>query len=77
MRTDTEISARVDEVKSRDFFGFEVADLLARLPFDLAKPYLVDDAKPEEWKPAPRDRESLLKEMLEYMPFAWEKANNM
>lgn len=76
MRTDEEIIARIEEVKDRDFFGFEISDLLIRLPFEKAKPYLKDDAKAEDWKVEPRDRESLLKEMHDYMSFAWDKANN-
>jgi len=76
MRTDEEILARIEERKARDFFGFEAIDLIARLPFSAAKHLLVEGAKEDEWTVLPRDRESLLKEMLEYMDFAWEKANN-
>lgn len=75
-RTDSEIVARIESVKDEDFLGFEISDLILRLPFDAAKPYLIPDAKPGDWHPSPRDRESLIVEMLEYMPFAWDKANN-
>ena len=75
--TDGEILERIKSIKKRDFFGFETSDLLIRLPFEKAKPYLNDDAKKEEWEVQPRDRESLLKEMHEYMEFAWDKANDM
>ena len=76
MRTDQEIIDRINARKEADFFGFELTDLLIRLPFELAKPFLNPDVKGEDWKVQPRDRDSVLKEMLEYMPFAWDKANN-
>ena len=76
MRTDQEIIDRINARKEVDFFGFELTDLLIRLPFELAKPFLNPDFKGEDWKVQPRDRDSVLKEMLEYMPFAWDKASN-
>ena len=79
MRTDEEILARIEARQPEDFFGFEITDLLIRLPFEKAAPYLSDEARAAggaEWKVQPRDRESVLKEMLEYMSFAWDKANN-
>jgi hypothetical protein len=78
MRTDEEIVARIEALKDTDYFGFDTADLIVRLPFDLAAPYLNPDVKAEEWNGnvQPRDRESLIAGMLDYMPFAWEKANN-
>lgn len=77
MKTDEEIIARIEEVKQRDFFGFEASDLIIRLPFEKAKPYLKPDAKSEDWSVHPRDRDSVLKEMADYMEFAWGKANDM
>lgn len=75
MRTDKEIIERINERRAEDWLGTEFSDLIVRLPFDAAKPWLKDDVVAADWKPEPRDRESLLKEMLNYMPFAWEKAN--
>lgn len=77
-RSDTEIVERVRHVVApRDFMGFEASDLVLRLPYDAAKEFLADDVKPEDWaKPLSRDRESVLADMLGYMPFAWDKANN-
>jgi hypothetical protein len=75
MRTDDEILARIEAVKNEDWLGVKTIDLLVRLPFEKAKPYLKPETTAEKWKVAPRDRESLLAEMLDYMPFAWEKAN--
>lgn len=75
MRTDQEILDRIHERKGIDFFGFEFSDLVCRLSFDAAKPLLSNDADPATWEIVPRDRESVLAEMLIYMPFAWDKAN--
>lgn len=76
MRTDDEILARIEEVKADDWIGWQTSNLIVRLPFEKAKPYLKPEAKAEEWKISPRDHDALLAEMLDYMPFAWEKANN-
>lgn len=75
MRTDEEILARIEAVKENDWLGTERSDLLVRLPFVTAKPFLADDADESTWKVEPRDRDSVLAEMLDYMPFAWGKAN--
>lgn len=76
MRTGEEILEKIKEIENEDIFGFMRTDLIVRLPFNLAKPFLKENAKESDWKIAPRDRDSILTEMLEYMPFAWEKANN-
>lgn len=76
MRTDEEIIERIKAVQDRDFFGFEVLDLVIRLPFEKAKDFLKVEASESEWEVYPRDRESLVQQMLDYMPFAWGKANN-
>lgn len=76
MRTDDEIISRIEALKEADFFGFSTDDLIVRLPFDKAKPYLTDKAMSDNWKIFPRDRDSLVAEMKAYMPFAWDKANN-
>lgn len=76
MRTDAEILARLDEIQERDFFGAESDDLVVRLPFNLASSFIMDTLKESDWVQLPRDRDSVMKEMLDYMPFAWEKANN-
>lgn len=76
MRTDDEILARIEAVSTDDWMGTQIGNLLVRLPFDKAKPYLNPDAVADDWTVQPRDRESLIAEMLNYMPFAWDKANN-
>ena len=75
MRTDEEILERIESVKENDWMGTQVRDLVVRLPFEKAQPYLTPEADAEAWKVYPRDREALQAEMLEYMSFAWDKAN--
>lgn len=75
-RTDAEILARIKEVDGCDWLGTQVGELVTRLSFPAAKPLLKPEAEEADWTQYPRDRDSILKEMLDYMPFAWEKAKN-
>lgn len=75
VRTDEEILDRAKEIYDRDFMGFETSDLIVRLPFKLAKKFLKPEATEGDWNQEPRERDALLKEMADYMPFAWKKAN--
>lgn len=63
-----------------DFFGFQRSDMMVHLPWDLAKQFLKEPIDPshtaETWTQLPLTEEGLKKTMLEYMPFAWDKANN-
>lgn len=76
IRTDDEIVARIKELEADDFFGWERGDLLNCLPFETATQFLKEGATPEGWKVLPRDRVSVVARMLDYMPFAWEKAKD-
>jgi hypothetical protein len=78
MKTDAEIIARIQEVEKsgRDWLGTEQSDLIVRLSFEAAKPFLNDNAKADDWTVQPRDHDSVLAEAKEYMSFAWGKANN-
>lgn len=76
MRTQEEILARIDERKQHDPLGFETNDYLTCLTTENVKPFLKEGVDLSEWKPAPHDRESLLKVMEDYMGFAWDKAND-
>lgn len=81
MRTIKEIKQRIKEVErsGHDFMGTETTDLIMCLPYDEAKEFLNDDITKEVFEEKymrKRDRESVLATMLEYMPFAWDKANN-
>lgn len=76
MRTQKEILARIDERKQHDLLGFELNDYLACLTLENVKPFLRADANLSDWKQSPHDRDTILKVMLDYMEFAWDKANN-
>lgn len=76
MRTQDEIVLRIERLKKDDVLGFATQDLIFALNYERAKPYLNGDVDPISWKPDPIDRESLVAKMLDYMPFAWDKANN-
>lgn len=76
MRTESEILDRIDVIADDDWLGTRRNELIPRLSFDKAKSFLKDSVTENEWLPRPRDHEQIKKEMLEYMPFAWEKANN-
>ena len=71
MRTDEEILSRIDAVKGDDWIGTKQSDLVSRLPYEKAKPFLKESVTEADWTPAPRDRESLIAEMLDYMPLVW------
>jgi hypothetical protein len=75
VRTEEQIVARIEARRAADLLGFEWPMYLGSLSFDKARPYLKEDAKPDDW-PTPRTVEDIRKEAIEYMPFAWEKANN-
>lgn len=76
MKTYEEIIARINERQSRDIFGFEASDLMGYLPWDRVKQFLKPNAQESDWKPLPRDKDAVTAQILAYMPFAWEKANN-
>lgn len=78
MRTQQEIIDKMKAVEDNDFFCTIRSDLLNYLDYPNAKPFLKPEATEEEWNKAKSTltRENVLKEMLDYMPFAWDKANN-
>lgn len=75
-RTQEEIVARIERLMLTDMLGFKTEDLILALDYEQAKPYLKDTTTAEDWKPEPIDRESVIQRMYDYMPFAWEKAND-
>ncbi len=78
--TQDEIVTRIRAVRDRDMFGFEVSEYLDWLDFEHAKEFLKDTATAGKWaeggrpfKPMP---ELVIAAIKDYMPFAWDKANN-
>jgi hypothetical protein len=76
MRADPEIIARIKEIEGGDFFGFVRSDLVSYLGFDEARPFLKDGATPDQWAPQDKSRQSIIAAIADYMPFAWDKAND-
>jgi hypothetical protein len=78
MRTDEEILERIKirKAEANDLLGTEVTDLIIRLNFGAATPFLNEGVTKDAFEPAPRDRESLIDEMREYMEFAIGKAQD-
>lgn len=77
-RTDAEIIARIRDLATEDFFGFERGDLMVRLPFAvaMAEAFLKPDAPEADWPLASRDAEALRVEIRDYLPFAREKCDD-
>lgn len=74
MRTVEEILARIEKRRKDDFFGFEWPEYLNALPYEKAKPYLKPEYDGKDWKV--QSDEEVKKRAIDYMPFAWEKAND-
>ncbi len=78
MKTDQEILARIEEVADKDWMGTQRGDLVVRLPYDLAKQYLRDDANmdADKWNTAVKELQAPMDLIKDYLEFAWDKANN-
>lgn len=61
-----------------DPFGVEVNELLSALDFEHARPFLKDDATEADWAEvgAFRTRADVVAAIIDYLPFAYEKAEN-
>jgi len=67
---------RAIEAESR-LFDFEGETLIRFLPFEFAKPFLIDEATEESFgERPPLTHESVVEAMREYMPHAWEKCED-
>ncbi len=76
MKTQDEIVERMEQVKDNDFFGFQQSDLMDYLDYDHSKPFLKDDTTKEQWEEFAVETKTPTEAIKDYMPFAWEKANN-
>jgi hypothetical protein len=80
MRTIDEIVAKARDTSRADLFGTKVGDIIEWLPFDRAREWLKETATADDWAkagfPRPLTNESVVQEIVAYMPFAWDKANN-
>ena len=79
-RTPEEILAEIASCNQlTDFAGARRGDLIEFLPFDKAKEFLREGVTEEEWNDVqkPATMEAIKAAVEDYMPFAWDKANNM
>ncbi len=75
-RTQEEIVERIKARKEHDMFGFEVSEYVNYLDYAHAKEFLKDDTTKEKWTQVCKDTKSPEDTIKDYMPFAWDKANN-
>jgi hypothetical protein len=73
-RTQKEILNRIEEVKEHDFMGFETSDLIDYLEYKNAKQFLRENITEKTWLEAPNGTKSPRDEIIDYLPFAFEKA---
>jgi hypothetical protein len=74
-RTSAEIKARY-EIVSQRLLDFQGSDLLPYMDYEDAKPFLKEGVTAEQLIEARDSLGNPLKEALDYLPFAWEKAND-
>jgi hypothetical protein len=78
-RSASDIVQRLESCKGfNDFFGVQQTDMLAFLPFEFAKPYLDEGVTEELFVNSVKSIVDAgpLAELKDYLPFAWEKAND-
>lgn len=73
-RSQEEIVARIEAKAPQDWIGVISADLVHYLDFEQARPFLKDEVTPEQW--SAREQLGPTVEAVNYMAFAWDKANN-
>jgi len=76
MRTQDEIVARIRTRKEHDFFGFEVSEYVDYLDYVHAKEFLKEGTTQEQWEKIRSETKTPEETIKDYMPFAWDKANN-
>ena len=80
MRTPKQILNKIKEIKEQgdDVLGTKREDLVEFLPYNKAKKYLRSDVTKEMWEEAKEEntKENIKNNIKDYLPFAWEKANN-
>ena len=79
-RSSIQIVKKIKELRhsNDDIFGFRFEALIPFLPFKYAREFLKEDIDEEKWKPTHIEptRLNILKEIEEYIEFAWDKVEN-
>lgn len=73
-RTQEQIVERLRDDRI-DPLGWASSDLLEWLDFDHAKEFLKPEVTAQSWADTEKPK-SVREQMIDYMPFAWEKAND-
>lgn len=80
MRTQTEIIQRIKASKPRDMLGFEWQEYVPALTKESAASLrgsaIKEDADLSDWVQHYKNDEDVRKVAVDYMEFAWDKANN-
>jgi hypothetical protein len=79
MKTSAEIISQIDAYEDDDFFGVKRSTLIDALPFAEAKPWLKEGVTESDWESGKnrlRTDDDVKAAMLDYMEFAWGKAND-
>jgi hypothetical protein len=76
VKTEAEILARIEAVKKDDWLGTMLSDLVHYLPYNAAKPFLKEGITEEQWAKSISDVLPPIEAIKDYLPFAWDKANN-
>lgn len=74
-----EVDERYEERREDDILGFEVNEYIVYMSFNKVRSIVEKDVTDEAIKDVLEhvSRDNMLKVMLDYMEFAWDKANNM
>lgn len=81
MKTMEQIQEKIKE-ENKKFLSFFTSAVIDFLPFEQVEEYLNDEylkkieSGEEKWEQKELTRENVIDAMREYMPFAWEKAEN-
>lgn len=81
-RSDGECVQWLEERGNDRFFDFAAPDIIGTLSWDAAKEFFKEEfiaqveSGVEKYEPRSRLRKDVLKELHEYVPFAWRKAND-
>jgi hypothetical protein len=76
MRTVEQILERIKDVDRgfTDLTGAERTRLVCYLPYSTAGPYLNDGTTEKDWDVSPLDEDYIRSQVVEYLPFAFDKA---
>ena len=70
-----EIADRLRARKDDDFFGFETSEYFLSLDRDHVREFAKEDADLSDWEPSFVTVDDVKERLLDYMEFAWDKAN--